>query len=259
MGNHEFDNGIDGLIPFINNSTFPIVTANLDLTHEPALAMSKLLNSTIINVAGHKVGVIGYLTRDTMVSSTPGNVIIVDEIEAIKTEVKKLQNEGVNILIALGHSGFIIDKKIAAEVDGLDLVIGGHTNTFLYTGKKPSVEEPEGLYPTVIKQKNGRKVYVVQAYAYTKYLGNLTIDFDGQGEITSIQGAPILVDSSIEQDQDILDELQKWRPAIDNLTNTVVGSSRVLLDGDGKRCRMIECNMGNFITDAMIDYVSLNK
>jgi len=55
-------------------------------------------------------------------------------VPAIKREVERLRSNGVNILIALGHSGHSVDKKIAKEVDGIDLVIGGHTNTFLYTG-----------------------------------------------------------------------------------------------------------------------------
>lgn len=53
---------------------------------------------------------------------------------AVRREVKRLQLNGVNILIAIGHSGHSMDKKIAQEVDGIDLVIGGHTNTFLYSG-----------------------------------------------------------------------------------------------------------------------------
>lgn len=48
----------------------------------------------------------------------------------------KLRTLGINKIIALGHSGFTVDKKIAKKVRGVDVVIGGHTNTFLYTGRK---------------------------------------------------------------------------------------------------------------------------
>lgn len=58
-----------------------------------------------------------------------------DEVTAIQREVDRLQTtENVTKIIALGHAGFRMDKKIAAEVRGVDLVVGGHTNTFLYTG-----------------------------------------------------------------------------------------------------------------------------
>jgi 5'-nucleotidase len=65
-----------------------------------------------------------------------GNLIFSEEIESIRAEVSILKNQGINKIIALGHSGFTVDKNIALEVEGIDLVIGGHTNTFLYTGIK---------------------------------------------------------------------------------------------------------------------------
>lgn len=54
---------------------------------------------------------------------------------SIRTEVTKLESQGVNKIIAVGHAGFSVDKKIASEVVGVDIVVGGHTNTFLYNGK----------------------------------------------------------------------------------------------------------------------------
>ncbi|CAK9817344.1 Protein 5NUC [Anthophora quadrimaculata] len=254
LGNHEFDDGVDGLVPFIQNAMFPIVTSNLDLSKEPKLAATKLQNSTVLTVNGVKIGVIGYLTPETKILSKSENVIFLDEVESIRREAKILKKQGVNILIALGHSGFKVDKKIAKEVEDIDIVIGGHTNTFLYNGEQPNVEVPEGLYPTIVRQKSGRKTYVVQAYAYTKYLGNLTVTFDKDGEVTRIAGNPILVNSSIEQAEDILMELKEMREAIDNISSVVVGSTRVLLEGDSKVCRRRECNLGNLITDAMIDH-----
>lgn len=199
LGNHEFDDSVEGLIPFIQNASFPIVTSNLDLSKQPDLAATKLKNSTILTVNGVKIGVIGYLTPETKIIARTENVIFLDEVESIRREAKQLKSQGVNILIAVGHSGFEMDKKIGREVEDIDIVIGGHTNTFLYNGIQPDLEVPEGLYPTEVIQKSGRKVYVVQAYAYTKYLGNLTVTFDDKGEVTDINGNPILVDSSIEQ------------------------------------------------------------
>ncbi|XP_044007340.1 protein 5NUC-like isoform X2 [Aphidius gifuensis] len=254
LGNHEFDDGPDGLVPFIREATFPIVTANLDLSNETELAATPLKKSIILNVKGHKIGIIGYVTPQTELISFSRNVKFLDEITEIRKEVKKLQSQGIKILIAVGHSGFAVDKKIAAEVDGIDLVIGGHTNTFLYTGIHPDIEIPEGLYPTEIMQESGKKAYVVQAYAYTKYLENLTIDFDHNGAIESIFGDPILLDSSIKEAQDVLAELEKWRPALDDLAKQEVGSTTVLIDGDSKSCRRQECNFGNLITDAIVNY-----
>lgn len=68
-----------------------------------------------------------------------------------------------------------MDKEIAKNCPEIDVVVGGHTNTFLYTGQQPDAEKIEGPYPTIVVQKNGKKVPVVQAYAYTKYLGQLKL------------------------------------------------------------------------------------
>lgn len=254
LGNHEFDDGINGLIPFIQNASYPILTTNLDLSEQPNLAATNLKNSTILEVSGKKIGVIGYLTPETKILSTTEKVIFKDEVESIREEVKKLKEQGVDILIALGHSGFEIDKKIAREVEDIDLVIGGHTNTFLYRGKPPDVEVPEGFYPTEVIQQSGRKVYVVQAYAYTKYLGNFSVSFDISGEVTHIEGNPILVDANVEEAEDVLKLINEKRRPIDDLQQQVVGITRVLLDGDSKNCRRKECNIGNLICDAILDY-----
>jgi len=59
---------------------------------------------------------------------------ILPEIPSITAEARRLKNDGVDILIALGHSGFEMDVQIARYVEDIDLVVGGHSNTFLYTG-----------------------------------------------------------------------------------------------------------------------------
>ncbi|XP_034946723.1 protein 5NUC-like [Chelonus insularis] len=255
LGNHEFDLGPKGLVPFLNNAAFPIVACNLDFSKEPELAATNVTKSIVLNVEGRKIAIIGYLTPDTKAISHPANVIFHDEIESLKKEIKKLKNEQkVDIFIGLGHSGYEVDKKIAKEVEDLDLIIGGHSHSFLYTGKIPSSEVPAGLYPTEIVQKSGRRVYVVQAYAFTKYLGNIFVSFDEYGEIDHIEGRPILVDKSIKEATDVLDELNKMKPALKELTQRTVAYTKVVLNGSRALCRNRECSMGNLITDAMIDY-----
>lgn len=67
--------------------------------------------------------------------SSVGNLKILPEIPAVDAEAKRLKAKGVDIIIALGHSGFEADVEIAKHVEDIDLVIGGHSNTFLYTGE----------------------------------------------------------------------------------------------------------------------------
>jgi 5'-nucleotidase len=67
LGNHEFDDGVKGLVPFINYATFPILASNLDITKEPDLYNPNLKNSVVFDLDGVKVAVIGYVTPDTKV------------------------------------------------------------------------------------------------------------------------------------------------------------------------------------------------
>ncbi|KAJ9591994.1 hypothetical protein L9F63_001506, partial [Diploptera punctata] len=258
LGNHEFDDGVKGLVPFIKNATFPVLAANLDISKEPDLMIPNLKNSNIFTAdGGIKIAVIGYVTPETKFLSQAEGVVFLDEIKSINAEIAKLKRDqsDINIFIALGHSGYEMDKKIAADVPDIDIVIGGHTNTFLYTGKQPDSEVPEGLYPTWITQSSGRRVPVVQSYAYTKYLGQLSVEFDSNGEVIKADGNPLLLDKSINQDPFILQELVKWEKNMSDLEKKPVGKTKVFLEGSDIICRLEECNMGNMIADAFVDYM----
>ena len=78
-----------------------------------------------------------------------------------------------------------MDIKIAKEVPEIDLVVGGHSHSFLFTGDPPSNDEPKGVYPTLVTQQGGKVVPVVQAFWGTKYLGYLKMNFSENGEMTS--------------------------------------------------------------------------
>ena len=143
-------------------------------------------------------------------------------------------------------------------------------HTFLYTGSVPSIEKSKGTYPIVVVQKNGKKVPVVQAYAFTKYLGRINLivseltknieiilnfliyfQFDSEGNLVKFDGAPILLDSSIPEDPAILKILELYRPGVTTFTHQKIGSTKVFLDGN---CRQNECNLGNFIADSMVHW-----
>ncbi|CAN9507348.1 unnamed protein product [Ophioblennius macclurei] len=256
FGNHEFDNGVDGLMkPFMENIKCPLLSANIRTG--PALASTfgtSYLPYKIFTVGGEKVGVVGYTSQETPALSKPGpDLQFLDEVSALQLQVDKLQTLGVNKVVALGHSGFTVDQEIAKKVRGVDVVIGGHTNTFLYTGSPPSTEVPAGPYPFMVKSDDGREVPVVQAYAFGKYLGQLKVTFDDGGNVVKATGNPILLDSSVPQAADVLADVEEWKKNLANFSAQVVGSTLVFLNGTTEECRFRECNLGNLICDAMID------
>ncbi|VDI25537.1 5'-nucleotidase [Mytilus galloprovincialis] len=252
FGNHEFDRGISGLMTLLENSNnFTIVSCNIDTTSEPSV-QNKFVKSVIMERGGEQIGIIGYTTKSTPFVSNPGNLIFLDEVTSIRTQVAILQNQGVNKIIAVGHAGFKVDQKIATEVDDVDIVVGGHTNTFLYTGTAPSNEKPVNVYPTVVTKNNGDKALVVQDYAFAKYLGFLQVEFDNDGKIISYGGNPILLDSTVPKDEAIQNITNEFGKEVLSMMNNVIGRTLVYLNGDRHTCRLQECNMGNLIADSLV-------
>ncbi|XP_061379079.1 protein 5NUC-like isoform X3 [Danaus plexippus] len=254
LGNHEFDEEVDGVVPFIANLSCPVLAANLILDDVPILEeQSNLHKSVVLTKNGVEIGIIGYLTPDTRFLAPKNDVKYEEEVNAIRKESLRLRRLGVQIIIALGHSGFVKDLEIAEQVEDLDLVIGGHSNTFLTNTNTSEIPEySEGPYPTLVRQKSGRTVLVVQAYAFTKYLGRLHLVFNAQGEIINFDGNPILLNHNVKQDPIILEIVKRYKLEVNEINSEVVGSSMVFLDGVS--CRLKECNLGNFFTDAVVYY-----
>lgn len=258
LGNHEFDDGVNSLKSYLENITIPTVAANLDLTNAPDLQLPILTKSKVLHIGGKKIGIVGYVTPETMTIADTGNVIVEEEIPYIRKEARTLKKEGVDIVIALGHSGYETDCKIARQVSEVSVVVGGHTNTFLYNPEDspPDIEKPASVYPHMETQSSGRKVPVVQAYAYTKYLGKLWLTFDDKGDVVEATGNPLLLNSSIKQDPEVLRRLAKWSAKIDVEDKLKLGRTRVFLEGSSESCGLRECNLGNFVTDAFVDAVA---
>lgn len=176
IGNHEFDDGgVNGLEKFLKSVKTSTVIANADFKRD--IGTKK---SAILTAQGEKIGVIGAITSDMKtICEFTGDSVFLGEVAAINSEANKLKNQGVNIIIALTHCGYETDKKIAKECPLVDLVVGGHSHSFLTSSKvnpiHPERNNIEGPYPTTIQQSSGKKVPVVQAYAYSKYMGKLDL------------------------------------------------------------------------------------
>lgn len=109
----------------------------------------------------------------------------------------------------------------------VDIVVGGHTNTFLWNGAQPDAEAIMGPYPFVVTSNAGKKVPVVQAYAFTKYLGKINLEFDGLGNLVNFEGNPILLNNSYPEDEIVLTAIQKYQPEIDAIKKEIVGHTKV--------------------------------
>ncbi|XP_063227371.1 apyrase-like isoform X2 [Bacillus rossius redtenbacheri] len=252
LGNHDFDDKLDGLVPFLQGFQYPVVVCNIDDSEEPRI--QGLYNkSVVLKRGGRLVGVVGYITTTTKESSKPEKLRFLDEVESVRQEAARLKAAGVDIIIGLSHAGITKDLEVAARVPDIDLIVGGHSHTLLYTGTPPGGDVAAGPYPLVVTQASGKRVPVVQAYAFSKYLGNLTVLFDEQGEPVSWSGAPILMDSSVPQDTGILKEMEPWKAKVAQVGDEQVGRTKVLLDASDSICARGECNLGNMLAQAMVE------
>lgn len=250
-GNHEWNNGPEGFARFLEQVSFPVIAGNVDVSAEPAVS-ELLQDHVVLDVNGTQVGVISALAIDTVETSSPGdNVTFTNEIEALQADVDALTEAGVGIIIALTHVGLPDDIRIAEAVTGIDVIVGGHSHTLL------SATDPDrdSAYPTWITNPEGTLVPIVQAYAYSKYLGHLEVTFDDAGEVVFAQGDTILLDASVTPDADVAARVAELAGPIEATMANVIGESADMIEGDRAVCRVMECAMGNLVADAMLERV----
>jgi 5'-nucleotidase / UDP-sugar diphosphatase len=246
VGNHEFDDGPEVLRGFVDAVQFPVLMSNADVSGEPLLA-DKIRKSVVIERGGEKLGLIGLTPQDTDELASPGkNVIFTDPVGAVQEEVNALTAEGVTKIIVLSHSGYAVDKKVAAETKGVDVIVGGHTNTYLSNVS----EDAEGPYPTMVGT-----TAIVSAYAYGKFLGELNVTFNDAGEVVSATGEPLIMDAAVAEDQPTLARIAELAVPLEEIRNKVVAEATAAIDGSRETCRAVECPMGNLIAEAMLDRV----
>ena len=247
VGNHEFDDGPEVLRGFMDAVEFPVLMSNADVSAEPLLA-DTLLKSTTIEVGGETIGLIGLTPEDTDELASPGdNITFTDPSEAVQGEVDKLTAEGVNKIIVLSHSGYGVDQTVAANTTGVDVIVGGHSNTYLANDD----EDAEGPYPTMVGE-----TAIVSAYAYGKFLGELNVTFDDEGAVISAEGAPLIMDAAVSEDDATVERIAEAAEPLDEIRNTVVAEASEEIIGSRDVCRAMECSMGNLIADAMLERVA---
>ncbi|MBA4799867.1 MAG: 5'-nucleotidase C-terminal domain-containing protein [Rhizobiales bacterium] len=252
IGNHEFDDGPEELAKFIDALQFPMISGNTLAGLDSPVA-DKFKPYIVKEFGDEKVAVVSVLATDTDETSSPGDsILFADEIGYLKEAVKEIQAAGIDKIVLLSHVGYAKDKEIAAAVDGIDVIVGGHSHTLLSN----TDEKAAGPYPTMVKNPAGTDVPIVQAYAYSKYLGDLTVVFDDSGVVKSATGEPKLLDASVTPDEGFVAKVSELAGPIEELKQKEIGETAEAIDGSREVCRATECTMGNLVADAMVDRLS---
>jgi 5'-nucleotidase/UDP-sugar diphosphatase len=223
LGNHDFSKNVQEAAALVNRAKFPVLAANMDLSGEPSL--SGIRPYVISEVGGEKVGIIGLITPDTAFLSYPGkNIAFKPAVDTARKYIAELNKLGVNKIIILSHLGYGDDVKLAKEVAGIDVIVGGHTATFMGGSEFEQIGlKPEMPYPSEIAGPDGNKVLIVQAWESNQLLGQIKVDFDDRGRLISFNGQPFLFATNGFKTEDAWgwSSLCPCRPEYTQITNAV--------------------------------------
>lgn len=172
LGNHEFDNGLEELARRLADLDCPVVCANYEF-NSPVLG--RLVSPcAIIRRAGLKIGFIGLLTDLTRVVDRPiaDRITYLDPIEVTNRYAAWLkEKKHCDLVICLSHLGYekepFTDRDLVAATRNVDIVIGGHSHTFLETEK-------------IHENIDGEPVLIVTDGCWGLYVGNLKISLDNR-------------------------------------------------------------------------------
>lgn len=168
IGNHEFDFGVENMALLFKKINFPIVCANYDF--QGTLLEGLVKPYVIIKRKGLKIGVFGISTYlDGLVDKkNQGGVKFLDPVKSAQNAIDKLKAQKCDYIICLSHLGYniegISDEELVSQTTGIDLVLGGHSHTFL---KEIAYE----------KDKSGKLVPIDQNGKSGIFIGKMVVDF----------------------------------------------------------------------------------
>lgn len=231
LGNHDFNYGQEVLAERIRDAKFPVLVANV--TREDGSPLTGA-SAVIQEVNGIKVGIIGLVSEETPISTHPKNVVGLvfhDPISTAKILVERIRPK-VDVLIALTHIGYDKDVELAMAVPELDVIVGGHSHTVLW-----SVEDVNG-------------VIIAQTGEYANNLGFIVLDVE-DGQIVKYNGFLIPVTADIPKNPKIQAEVDYWNDQVQKRLDAVIGRTSVTWDGERASVRTSETNLGNLVADIM--------
>ncbi|MGR5066613.1 bifunctional metallophosphatase/5'-nucleotidase [Photobacterium sp. DNB22_13_2] len=224
LGNHEFDLDNQKLNAFIESINFPVLAANIDTSMDADLKDQTNLKPFVVYAFDgntkevvtdfdnlptdkHIAAVFG-LVLDDMPNIAPntGDVIFKDMVQSAQETVDMLHSKGINKIIAVTHIGNAIDLEVAAKVNGIDLIVGGHSHTLLGDFTNLGMAE-NGTYAEIVTNPDGQGLTcVVQAGEYAQAIGKTTVAFNEQGAITRCNGNNTLLSNDEFFDSPARDE-----------------------------------------------------
>lgn len=249
LGNHEFDEGCLELTRFLAALPFPVLAANLKPAKGCPMLKGNYTPYTLLTVRGQKVAVVGIANNEVVsLAAACPRTFFEDTAACLQRTVRDLEAQGVKHIIALTHIGLPEDRKLARSVDGVDIIVGGHSHSYL------GPDSEEGPYPIIERSPSGQPVLVVTAKRAAQYLGELNVIFDAQGVPFRWNGGARELAAPETRDAETSALVQKYAASLDEFRNHKVGSHHLSLPDGIDACREDDCLGGSLIADAMLEY-----
>ncbi len=199
LGNHEFDSSDGVLQSFLTelrggSCPQPSVVVSSNVKPAAGTPLAPVKNAHLVpwhvrEIDGVRVGFIGItIVGKTVNASRPlASTVFEPEVQAAQAAIDALKAQGVRHIVAITHQGYDNDKALAAQLTDIDVIIGGDSHSLL--GDFSALGVPSsGPYPTVVRNKDGDKVCIGQAWEYSKTFGLMNVRFDAQGAVDSCGG-----------------------------------------------------------------------
>lgn len=203
LGNHEFDLGDEGLknfLDYLSNGSCqtPVLAANvkpaIGTPLAPVAQDDYIQPYTVKDIDGARVGIIGIdIANKTRNSSSPlDSTELLDEASTAQAMIDELAADGVNKIILVTHYQYQNDIELAQTLSGVDVIIGGDSHTLLGDFENYGMT-PAGSYPTVIRNADGDRVCLGQAWQYSQIVGEMQVRWNARGQVVSCRGVPHLL------------------------------------------------------------------
>ena len=235
LGNHEFDLGPDGLARYLDAVEFPVLAANVEAAAEPLLA-GRLRPTMGFRSGAARLVVVGLVTPDTPTLSSPGpHLRFTDPAEAAARAVWEARREGPATVVVLSHLGTAADRRLAREVPGLDVILGGHSHVL--------------IAPPEVVAGPDRPVLLAQAGAFGRWLGRLDLDLDAQGRVAAHAGLTREVTGEVAEDAEAAALVAELAAPVEALRRRPAFTLAAPLPDAG--CRAAQCALGEAVAEAM--------
>lgn len=196
LGNHEFDDGDEGLKNFLDklNKDISVISSNV-VPSSTNILKDYWTPYVIKEVNGKKIGIVGIdIASKTKNSSNPSaEISFLDEVETAQKYIDELTSLGVNKIVLLTHQGYENDLLMAEKLKGVDVIIGGDSHTLMGDFSNIGLNSVSKNYPVKTKSNDNKNVCIGHAWEYAHILGNMDVIFDDKGDIIACDGKPLLL------------------------------------------------------------------